>query len=252
MKATKQRLALAGATGLIGSQVEQLASAAGHAVVPLSRHHGVDLTDPTGLSERLDGVDAVIDVTRPSSTTGDATTFFTTVAANLGAAARSAGVKRTVVLSIVGVDRSQDHDWYVATFAHEQATRTNAPGPYVLRATQFHEFPGQILARSRDGDRAEVMDMPTQPVESNEVARALVDLATTEDPADADLAGPRPEQLVHLVRRLVELRGDAVRVEPVAAPASMAAGSILPGPSALIRGSDWETWARRTMTGARP
>jgi uncharacterized protein YbjT (DUF2867 family) len=250
MEGVKQRLAVAGATGLIGSQVARIAAAAGHDVLPLSRRNGVDLTDPTGLSERLEGVDAVIDVTRPSSMADDPTTFFTTVAANLGAAARSAGVKRTVVLSIVGVEQSQDYGWYVATLAHEQATRRHAPGPLVLRATQFHEFPGQVLERSRAGDRAEIMDMPTQPVASAEVARLLLELATADDARDVELAGPRRENLVDLVRRLVALRGDAVRVEPAPTPASMAGGSVLPGPAALIRGVDWETWARSTVASA--
>lgn len=243
------RLAVAGATGLIGSQVVQIASSAGHEVVPLSRSTGVDLTDPDAIGDRLNGADVVIDVTRsPSMVEQEAVDFFTTVASNLGSAARAAGVRRTVVLSIVGIEQSQDFGWYVATLAHERATRTHAPGPRVLRATQFHEFPGQVLARSRHGNRAQIMSMPTQPVASAEVARLLVELATGPAGGDVELAGPREENLVELVRRLVALRGDAVEVEPVPAPASIAGGSVLPGPGALVRGVDWDTWARTTLT----
>jgi uncharacterized protein YbjT (DUF2867 family) len=178
----------------------------------------------------------------------EATTFFTDVATNLAAAARAAGVPRTVVLSIVGVERSQDYGWYVATLAHERATRDHAPGPRVLRATQFHEFPGQVLERSRQNGRAQIMDMPTQPVASVEVARLLVELATDDGPGgpgdgDVQVAGPRRENLVDLVRRLVALRGEHTEVVPVPAPASIAAGSVLPGPDALVRGPDWQTWA---------
>ena len=228
---------MAGATGLIGSQVVRLAEAVGHEVVALSRSGGVDLTDPDSIGDRLEGVDAVIDVTRSSSMDEqEAVDFFTTVAANLGAAARAAGVARTVVLSIVGVDRSQDYSWYVATLAHERATRQHAPGPRVLRATQFHEFPGQVLERSRQGDRALIMDMPTQPVASIEVARMLVELATDDGAGDVDL-----------VRRLVGLRGENVSVEPVPAANSVASGSMLPGPDAVIRGVDWDTWAREAV-----
>ena len=243
-----RRLAVAGATGLIGSQVVQIATATGLDVVPLSRANGVDLTLPGSLGDRLADVDAVIDVTRsPAMEQGRAVEFFRRVAANLGSAAHAAGVRRTVVLSIVGVERSQDYGWYVATLAHERATRQHAPGPRVLRATQFHEFPGQVLARERQGDRAVIMRMPTQPVASHEVARLLVEVLTHDHEGDVELAGPRREDLVDLVRKLVRLRGDDVLVEAGPAPASMAAGSVLPGPDALIRGVDWQTWADATV-----
>jgi hypothetical protein len=49
--------------------------------------------------------------------------FFTTVASNRGAAARPAGRRRTVVLSIVGIEESRDFGWHVATLAHERAMR---------------------------------------------------------------------------------------------------------------------------------
>lgn len=240
-----RRLAVAGATGLIGSQVVQLATAAGLEVVALSRADGVDLTVPGSIGDRLEGVDAVIDVTRASSMDQQgAVDFFTQVATNLAAAAHAAGVRRTVVLSIVGIDRSQDFGWYVATLAHEQTTRRLAPGPRVLRATQFHEFPSQVLERSREGDRAVVMQMPTQPVESREVARLLLELATDDAQGDVELAGPHREDLVDLVRRVVRLRGENVQVEAGPTPASIASGSVLPGPGALIRGVDWQTWAQ--------
>lgn len=57
-----------------------------------------------------------------------------------------------------------------------------------------------------------------------------------------------------LVRRLVALRGEKIEVEPAPAAPSMAAGSVLPGSGALIRGADWETWAssQRSTTRAEP
>lgn len=177
----------------------------------------------------------------------EAVDFFTAVASNLGAAARSAGVRRTVLPSIVGIEESQDYGWYVATLAHERTTREHAPGPRVLRATQLHAFPSQVLERARRGNHAQIMAMPTQPVASVEVAELLVEMATGSEQGDLELAGPRQEDLVDLVRRLVTLRGDDVELEPVPAPPSVASGSVLPGPDALIRGVDWETWARATV-----
>ena len=79
-------------------------------------------------------------------------------------------------------------------------------------------------------------------VDSAEVVRLLLDLATGETTGDQDLAGPQVERLVDQVRRLAEHTGSDVTVEPVLAPPSMAGGSMLPGPDALLRGPDWATW----------
>lgn len=144
------------------------------------------------------------------------------------------------------MDRGQDYDWYVATLAHEQAIREHAPGARVLRTTQFHEFPGQVLQRALAGrapsGTVEIMDVPTQPVDSVEVARALVEIATDPDAGDRQLAGPRSERLVDLVRGLVAHDGLDLTVVPGAAAASMAGGSMLPGPDVTIAGVDWRTW----------
>lgn len=241
------RIAIAGSTGLIGRQVSALSEAAGHEVVGISRNAGLDLLAPIGLRAALDGADAVIDVTQsPSLDERDATSFFETVATNLGQAAHGAGARRTVVLSIVGADKSPDYGYYVAKVAHENATRTAAPGAVVLRATQFHEFAGQMLDWNRDGDITRIIDVATQPVASAEIARLLLELATAETAADTELAGPQVEHLVDQVRQLVAYRGENISVEAIPGPASMAAGSMLPGPSALTRGPSWKEWLTQT------
>jgi uncharacterized protein YbjT (DUF2867 family) len=237
------KIAIAGSTGLIGSQVSTLAEVGGHEVVGIARQTGFDLLAPAGLAEALSGVEAVIDVTQsPSLDEAEATTFFETAAQNLGRAAHESGVPRTVVLSIVGADRSPDYGYYIAKVAHENATRTAAPGPVVLRATQFHEFAGQMLEWNRDGDVTRIIDVPIQPVASIEIARLLLELATAGSATDTELAGPQIERLVDQVRLLVARGGDDLTVEAIPTPASMAAGSMLPGPSALIRGPRWEDW----------
>jgi uncharacterized protein YbjT (DUF2867 family) len=198
---------------------------------------------PDNFDQALSGVDAVIDVTQsPSLEEADATRFFTTVAANLGRAAKAAGVSRTVVLSIVGVDRMPDYGYYVAKLAQEQAARASAPGVVVLRATQFHEFANQMLGWSTVDGVAQIIDVATQPVASAEIVRLLLALATGAAQGDTELAGPRPERLVDQARRLVERSGSSVTVTAVAAPTSMGNGAMLPGPDALLRGPDWETW----------
>lgn len=240
------KIAIAGSTGLIGRQVAAIAAQEGHEVVGIARSTGFDLLDPAcaaGLTEALTGVDVVIDVTQsPSLEEGEAAAFFETVARTLGAAATAAGVRRTVVLSIVGVEESQDYGYYVAKLKHEEATRTAAPGPVVLRATQFHEFAGQLLDWSRQGDVAHIMDVPSRPVASSEVAKMLVELATDENASDTELAGPQIERTFDQVRRLVARRGDDIRLEPAPGSPSMVGGSILPRSDAVIRGPRWDEW----------
>ena len=237
------RIAIAGATGLIGSRLADLAGREGHDVVKIARENGFDLLKSDGLEEALRGVDAVVDVTQsPSLDEQEATAFFQTVATNLGKAARAAGVRRTVVLSIVGADKSPDYGYYVAKVAQETAHRATSPGAVVLRATQFHEFAGQMLAWNTSDGTASIIDVPTQPVAVAEIVRLLLDLATGVQVGDTELAGPKPEQLVDQVRELVRRSGSGVEVVAVEGPPSMAAGSMLPGPDALVRGPDWLTW----------
>jgi len=165
------KLAIAGATGLIGSQLTALARQEGHEVVEIARSTGFDVLKPDGLQEALTGADAIVDVT--SCPQEEAGTFFPTVARNLGRAATAAGVGRSVTLSIVGVDLSPDYDYYVAKLAQEQAARDTAPGVVVLRATQFHEFAGQMLAWNTQDGVAQIIDVPSQPVATAEVVRVF-------------------------------------------------------------------------------
>jgi len=243
------RIAIAGATGLIGSQLTALARKEGHEVVEIARETGFDLLapEPDRLEAALEGADALVDVTQgPALDEEAATRFFTTVAGNLGRAASAAGVARTVVLSIVGVDRSPDYGYYVAKLAQERAARETAPGPVVLRATQFHDFARQMFEWNRDGDVTRIIDVPVQPVDTAEIVRLLLELATGEVDHDVELAGPGREQLVDLVRRYAEHVGQHVSVEPVDAPASLAGGSMLPDDEdVLVRGIDWQTWLER-------
>jgi len=241
------RIAVAGATGLIGSQLTALARKEGHEVVEIARETGFDLVapEPGQLEAALAGVEAVADVTSTRGALDEKTStdFFTAVAHNLGRAATAAGVARTVVLSIVGVDRATDFAYYRAKIAHERATRESAPGPLVLRATQFHDFARQSFEWNRDGDVTRVMDVPTQPVDTSEIARLMLDLATGAVDHDVELAGPRPENLVDLVKRYAAHIGSDVTVEPVDGSPSIAAGAMLPDhDGVLLRGIDWQTW----------
>lgn len=85
-------------------------------------------------------MDCVIDVAAgPSPDQRGATEFFTAAAANLHQAGERAGVKRMVVVSIIGCDRFAG-GYAAAKVAHERAMLSGPIPAQVLRAAQFHEF----------------------------------------------------------------------------------------------------------------
>jgi uncharacterized protein YbjT (DUF2867 family) len=115
-------IAVAGATGRVGRHVVDVLAERGYGVVPMSRSSGVDVVTGDGLAEALNGVETVIDVATGSSPDQQAATeFFTTAARNLQEVGHRAGVRRIVVVSIIGIDRFTG-GYAAAKVAHEQAT----------------------------------------------------------------------------------------------------------------------------------
>lgn len=244
------RVAVAGATGRVGRHVVDLLRAGGHDVVPMSRSTGVDVVTGDGLAAALAGAECVIDVaTGPSPDKDAATAFFTAAARNLHEAGERAGVRRMVVVSIIGIDRFTA-GCHAAKLAHERAMRAGPIPVRVLRAAQFHEFVGQLVERGTRGDVSYVPKMRTQLVAARTVARALVDIADCPEPTSApllEIAGPREENLVDAAR----LRGDPARIEGVSDPADpdrhlLESGALLPGPDAILAGPTFEEWLAAT------
>src|SRR5690606_32273907 len=114
------RIAVAGGTGVVGRHVVDVARDTGNEVVILSRFAGVDLLTSTGLARRLDGVDAVIDVTSILTQSGPKSrAFFSIVTTNLLEAERAAGIGHHVALSIVGSDQAP-FGYYAGKAAQEE------------------------------------------------------------------------------------------------------------------------------------
>jgi uncharacterized protein YbjT (DUF2867 family) len=247
----QNRIAVVGATGRVGHHVVDVLQADGHEVVAIARSRGVDVITGAGLDDALAGVEVVVDAaTGPSPEEQAATAFFTTSARNLQAAGERAGVRRIVVVSIIGVDRSRG-GYGIAKLAHEQALRAGPIPARVLRAAQFHELVPQLMEWGMRGDVTYVPPMRTQIVAARSVAETLADLATGPDAgSDApilEIAGPREENLVDLARLLAAHRGDATRIELEGDTANpdaelSASGGLLPGPSAILAGPTFAQW----------
>ena len=241
------RIAIAGATGAVGAHVVDVARRRGHEVVSLSRSQGVDLLDARAVARALDCAEAVIDVSSIATTSQSASVaYFEASTANLLAGGEAAGVKHHVALSIVNIDRAPS-GYYAGKVLQERLV-SDGPVPWsILRATQFHEFAGQIYERGRIGPVHAVPIMRTQPVAAAEVAERLVDLAESDARGRArDLAGPREERLIDLVRASASVGGFRGPIISIPLPgemgAAMRSGALLPGPDAqrgVLTFSEW-------------
>jgi uncharacterized protein YbjT (DUF2867 family) len=247
------KLAVIGSTGLVGSQVVAHAEARGHVVTGISKESGVDVLGGAGVQDALAGVDSVVNVIQsPNLEQQSSTEFFTTVAANLGRAATAAGVGRTVVLSIVGVDRVAATDgeagtgydgYYAAKFAQEEATREHARGAQVVRSTQFHDLARQALGWGRAGDTTTVPDLLIQPVAVASMVDVLIDVATGLREGDlVEVAGPEVEQLVAMSSEFARHQADNVRVVPGPVGDAVRDGILLPGRDVVAVGPSFEEW----------
>lgn len=240
------RVAVAGGTGLTGRHVVRALTERGHEPVVMARSRGVDLLTGEGVAGALEGADAVIDVTNVvTMSRRKAVDFFGTTGRVLLAAEQEAGVRHHVALSIVGIDRVP-FGYYEGKKLQEQLLHEDRVPWTVLRATQFHEFAGQVLDRVR-GPLAVVPQMRSQPVAVREVADALVELAAGSPQGMApELAGPRVEEIPNLARRLLRHRGSGRLVWaprlPGAAGRAMASGALLPdapGPRGTQTFDEW-------------
>lgn len=262
---TQSKIAVAGATGRVGRHVVDVLRAAGHDVVPMSRSNGVDILSGEGLTQALAGVESIIDTaTGPSSEQEAATKFFTAAARNLQETGRRAGVRRIVVVSIIGIDRFSS-GYMAAKQAHERAALAGPIPVRVLRAAQFHEFIGQLVDWGRQGSVSYMQKMRIQPVAARVVAQGLADLATRSDSAPGqgfsgapiwEIAGPQEENLVDLARLLVAERGDPLRIEGVSNPADpdrelYESGALLPGTDARLAGPTFQEWLASTSGAPR-
>ncbi|MEV7615917.1 NAD(P)H-binding protein [Streptomyces sp. NPDC089799] len=198
-------IVVTGGTGTLGRPLVRLLRDAGHEVRVLSRssaEYPVDLAEGTGLDAALAGAEVVVHcASSPRGGDGKA-------AARLVAAARTAGVRHLVYISIVGVDRVP-LPYYKAKYGVERLVEESGLGWTVLRATQFHDL---VLGYFRAVGKLPVLLVPAgvsdQPVEVEEVAARLAELAVAP-PAGrvADMGGPETRLVADLARVYLRAAG---------------------------------------------
>lgn len=229
---------VAGGTGEAGRAAVAELLGRGHDVRVLSRHGGTpvpgshpvaaDLVSGSGLADALAGVDVVVDTTDGKSRR--ARPVLTTGAANLLAAAEAVGVARTVLLSIVNVDRGP-LAYYRAKAEQERRYRAARLDTRIVRATQFHSFVPMLCApAARVGLLPAFTHTAFQPIDVRDVARALAD--ASDAPALADITdgvaqapevvgGPEILPMQDIVRQWKSAAGVRGVVAPIRIPGGL-------------------------------
>ena len=208
------KIVVIGGTGLIGAKVAGKLHRKGHEVVPAAPRTGVNTITGEGLDNALSDAEIVVDVANsPSFEDRAALKFFETSGCNLLAAEAGANVRHHVALSIVGTDRLSECGYFRAKLAQENLIRASKIPYTILRATQFFEFVGGIVESSSDGQIVRLSPALFQPVASDDVAVALVDV-TLAAPINGvvELAGPERFSFDEFARKYLTASNDPRKV----------------------------------------
>jgi uncharacterized protein YbjT (DUF2867 family) len=140
--------------------------------------------------------------------------------ARLLRAAKEAGVRHHIGVSIVGVDRVGGR-YYKAKLAQEEEIRRSGVPWTIVRATQFHTLVARTFAASAKLGVVPSAKLPLQPVDAREVGRALAETAEAEPSrAITQFAGPEVLSVCELARRW--RRGTGSHAVPVRLPVTHA------------------------------
>ncbi|OBF09931.1 NAD(P)H-binding protein [Mycobacterium sp. ACS4331] len=242
------RVAVAGATGNIGSRTAAALERDGHEVVRISRSLGVDLITGEGLDAALDGVAAVIDtISSPPISPEETRDYFGVTTTNLLAAEARAGVRHHVLLSIVGINRIDGGTAHYAGKREQERLIAAGPVPWtIVPATQFHDFAALAASWGEQDGVAPIAPLLVQPIAPDDIAAVLAEVATgAPQGRHVDVAGPETQDLVDMARRTHAVLGRDVKLVPTwSGPLdlSMAGNVLLPGPGARIAPTTFEQW----------
>ena len=192
------RVVVLGGSGDLGRAVVRAARAAGHDAVGASRRGEVrvDVTTGDGLAAAFAGAEVVVDATNALAGAKDVLVAGTERSL---AAARAAGVKHFVGVSIVGIDEAP-LAYYRAKVAQEKLV-VASPVPWsLLRATQFHELVPRLAAGTL-GIVFAPRGFRIQPIDVREVAAVVLEaIAAGPSGRLPDVGGPEIVPFAELAR----------------------------------------------------
>ncbi len=246
---------LTGGTGTLGRAVTPLLQRAGCKLRLLSRHShepsdGIqfvigNLVTGEGVDPAVEGIATIVHCAGTAKGDEDK-------ARHLVRAARRAGAKHLVFISVVGADRVPVHSamdraqfgYFAAKYRAERVVEESGLPWTTLRATQFYD---SMLKVIRGMIRMPVIPIPSvrfQPIATDEVAARLVQLSLGE-PAGLvpEMGGPRVYTMKHLVRSYLDAIGKHRLTVPMRPPGRAArairAGANL-APEHAVGQQTWE------------
>ncbi|MDX0953020.1 NAD(P)H-binding protein [Sinorhizobium medicae] len=247
------KVVVVGASGMMGSKIVRALERAGQNVGEASSRSGIDVLRGDGLDAAFANADVVIDATNHGSFgDGDALAFFKQAGRNLLKAAKLAGVRHYLALSVVGAERLVENDYFRAKLVQENIVRASGVPHTIVRSTQFFEFFGSIVNSSAADDSLRVANLRLQPISADEAAGLIAKLATGE-PINSvlEVGGPEPMEFLDIARELLTATEDA---RPVASDpdvayfgVSLAPESLLPAGTGISGELSFHDWLSRTV-----
>lgn len=216
------KIAIVGGSGALGRKVTNLLRSRGHETRVLSRRAAqfrVDLTTGEGLPWALAGCDVVINASNDSSRR--AVDTLVRGSQRLLVAARAAGVRHYICVSMVGCDRLPIH--YCRTkWAQEQVTEQEGVPWSIVRATQFHELLNQAFSSLARWGLLPLPAAPLRPVASVEVANVLAETAEGQPlRRQIHVAGPEVADVSEFARRWRARSGRPAVLLPLPFPGAL-------------------------------
>jgi uncharacterized protein YbjT (DUF2867 family) len=258
-----------GGTGTLGRRLVPRLAEAGFAVRVLTRHgrpdqEGVrylmgDLATGEGIEPAVDGVGTIVHCAGSSKGDDELTRTLVRAVSSRG------GTPHLVYISVVGADRvpiagAADRamfGYFGSKLASERVVVESGLPWTTLRATQFYDL---VLTVARQLAKLPVIPVPAgssaQPVETDEVAARLVELALGE-PAGLvpDMAGPIVYSAPDLIRgylRASRRRRPIMSVWlPGRAARAVRAGAIV-APDRAVGKRTWEEFLTERVGAGRP
>jgi uncharacterized protein YbjT (DUF2867 family) len=214
LKGIAMKIVVIGGTGMLGSKVVDKLRDHGDEVVAASPKTGINTVTGDGLADALTGADVVVDVSNsPSFDDGPVMEFFTKSTANLEAAAKAAGIKHYVAVSIVGADRLPQSGYLRAKVAQEKLIAESEIPYSIVRATQFAEFTDAIAASMTVGDEVRVPDALIQPIAAADLAAEVARVAEGEPLGGIEnIGGPEKVSFEQMAREVLARQGESKTV----------------------------------------
>jgi uncharacterized protein YbjT (DUF2867 family) len=215
-----------------------------------------DLATGEGVEAAVAGIDVIVHCAG-SQKDDDVKTH------SLVRAARQAGVRHLVFISVVGADRvpvvsgidRAMFGYFASKRAAERAVAESGIPWTIVRATQFHDL---VLIVAKGMAKLPIVPVPAgfrfQPVETGEVADRLVELALgAPSGLVPDIAGPRIYSMADLLRSYLDATHTRRLMFPIGLPGRAARacreGAIL-APDRAVGRKTWEEFLAERVGSA--